>query len=125
MMKIYQSKDNGVQVILQIDSFGNWTTIHGGDWYILNENSNTYLPVDNTGLARWLELKGLAKFNISFKHQVLLDGHWKKVDCFGLYKFVQTLGILVGSTITDEEWITIMAQVLEDKLYAQKHGKLP
>ena len=122
--KIYRSSDDGIQVILQQNKGGEWYTVHGGDYYVLINGQ--WLPYDHIGFVRWLEAKDLGTFAVSDEHAVYYESQWRTVDRYGIAKFAeQHPDILLGSMVTDEEWDKIMAQVLEDMLYAKENGKLP
>ena len=123
--KIYESKDGGVLVILQYLN-GNWYTTHGGDFYVFDGLRSQWLPYDHVGFYRWLQRNELARFSIGTKHEIRSGRRWKKVDQYGIYKYAESLPeVRLGSMVDDIEWNAIMAQVLEDMVYAKQHGQLP
>jgi hypothetical protein len=123
--KIYESQDGGVLVILQYLN-GSWHTTHGGDFYVYDGARSQWLPYDHVGFYRWLQRNGIARFSVGAKHEIHSGGRWKKVDQYGLFKYVESLPeVRFGSRVTDTEWDAIMAQVLDDMVYAKEHGRLP
>ena len=78
------------------------------------------------GLLNWLKQRDLNRPTIGRIHEVLHGNDWVEVNMIGFYTWIEEEQLaLFGQLVPDEVMGKLMAKVLEDKHYAEEHGKLP